>query len=231
MSIQAVEAVKLSALTGTTRLVAYELATYADKGGGSIFPAVSTVAQSLGVGRRTVQRHLTLLLDYHVLEAVGKSRKGVNRYRFSQAFMNTSLVRHGDAQTVVDHDDTSGGSFLHGKSAKMTQVVDHGGTSLMDHDDARSLLTHQLTPQLITASEKTPRQARETIRNFCNVAGVIDVVSKARGNDYDTKNLSAFTLQCVEAAGGWWTLRQLAPEQIGVKLHAARKTLLGQVSA
>jgi DNA-binding transcriptional ArsR family regulator len=224
MSIQAIEAVKRSTLAGATRLVAYELATYADRVGGSIFPSVTTVAQSLGVGRRTVQRHLTILLDCRVLETAGKSRKGVNRYRFSQSFMNTSNVDHGDAQTVVDHSGTSGGSFLHRESAEMIHVVDHGGTSLVDHDDTQTLLTPKLTPQLITANEHAQKLNKsEKGKAWCDVATVLEVVGSARGREFDTERVDSFTAQCVKAAGGWFHLRNLSAQQISIELHNARK--------
>ena len=226
MSIQAVEAVKLSALTGTTRLVAYELATYADKGGGSIFPAVSTVADAIGMTRQTVTAKIKELVDCGALQSVGTSRKGVKRYQFSPAFMNGLLVSNNPTQTVVSNNLTSGVKNSDTERQNILQVVSKNSSPLVSNNPTQTLLTHQLTPQLITANEHGQKLKKsERGETWCDVATVLDVVGSARGREFDTGRVNDFTAQCVRLAGGWLYLRGLSAQQISIELHNARKVL------
>ena len=88
MSFQANDAVRYSALKGSTRLLAYELATLADKNGASIFPSVVTLAECTGLSRQTIHRHLNILEESGVLIRDGKSINGVTRWHFSADFMS-----------------------------------------------------------------------------------------------------------------------------------------------
>lgn len=64
---------KTAAVSGTTKLVALRLADLADDEGGSIYPAVPTIAADCGIGERTVQEALRTLERLGVVVLVSEA--------------------------------------------------------------------------------------------------------------------------------------------------------------
>jgi len=67
-------------VTSTERLVLYNLSTYADKAGGSVFPSVARISRETSLVKRSVQKALLSLRDKGFIVADGKMARGSVRY-------------------------------------------------------------------------------------------------------------------------------------------------------
>jgi DNA-binding transcriptional ArsR family regulator len=111
----------------TLKAVALKLADYANDDGGSIFPALETVALHTEVSKSTVQRSVRALLEMGVLTIEREGGKGpgsTTRYRFD-------LARLSAAPKVVNLTTFKVVNVTTSEAAKV--VTDAGKDSHPDH--------------------------------------------------------------------------------------------------
>lgn len=94
-------------LPSTQKLVLVRLADYARHNGGSIYPAVGTVAEECGLSSRAVQIALKALIDADILELVEASVGG--RGKTSRYALNLRRLAELAGEDVPDQDGPSPG--------------------------------------------------------------------------------------------------------------------------
>jgi Helix-turn-helix domain len=89
-------------LSAHQKLVLVRLAAYADHDGGSIFPAIATVAEDCGISPRQVQYILKAFVKNDLLMIVGNETGGRGRTRHYAIDLERAaeMARSGPAQTV-----------------------------------------------------------------------------------------------------------------------------------